>query len=248
MIAALYGIYLLLKKILKNELIPLIVILVLSFFTPGVRVVNDGVNIVRDAMLKDMIFGPDIPLFPMGMIVMKYKDKMLPKTKKGIIIHLASWLFVGGISFYALYGIQHFLIKQAGVRASDALTDIWYDGLGTKLAKLEKIYKVDSIPWLIFGLALSMVLLSIALLVRTGNPVTKFLRDHCYLITVLLFSRHVFFEAGRWNMDFWTNTLGMTENMLIIVPFIYFVLSVVLAFLIRRFIFLAKNVPAKHKI
>lgn len=245
MIAVLYGIYLLMKKLLKNELIPLILILVLSFFAPEVRVIRDGVDTVHDAMLRRMIFGPDIPLFPIGMIVMKYKDKILPKTVKGKIIHLASWVCAGGLSFYALYGLQHFLIRQAGLNASDVLDDVWYDGLGTKLAKLEKIYKADSIPWLIFGLSLSMLLLGIALLVRTGNPVTKFLRDHCYLITVLLFSRHVFFETGVWNMDLWTKTFKMTENRLMIVPFIYFALSVVLAFLIKRFI-PEKITPKKH--
>ena len=246
MIAILYGIYLLLKKLLKNELIPLIVILVLSFFAPDIRVINDGVDIVHTGMIKWMLFGPGIPLFPMGMLVMKYKDKILPKTKKGIIIHLASWLCIGGISFYSLSGLQFFLIKQAGLYPSDALTDVWYDGLGAKLNKLEKIYKVDSIPWLIFGLALSMLVLGLALLFRTGNPVTKFIRKHCYLITVLLFTRHVFFETSGWDMDIWTKTFGMPEEMRIILPFIFFALSVVLAFLIKRFI-LDKAAAGKNK-
>ena len=235
MIAVLYGIYLLLKKLLHNELIPLILILILSFLAPSVRVIRDGVDIVHDGMFRIMLFGPDIPLFPMGMIVMKYKDKILPKTTKGIIIHLASWLCIGGISFYALSGLQFFLIKQAGLSSSDALTDIWYDGLGAKLSKLEKIYKVESIPWLIFGLALSMLLLGLALLIRTGNPVTKFLRENGYLITVLLFSRHVFFETSRWDTALWTDVFGLPENLFIIVPFIYFALSVALAFLIKCF-------------
>ena len=236
MIAVLYGIYLLLKKLLHNELIPLVLILILSFFAPDIRVIRDGVNIGHDAMLRIMVFGPDIPLFPIGMLVMKYKDKIMPKTKKGIILHLVMWLCVGGISFYSLYGLQFFLIKQAGLSPTDALTDDWYDGLGAKLSKLEEIYKVDSIPWLIFCLAVSMLILIITLLVRTGNPVTKFFREHCYLISVLLFSRHVFFETGNHKMDLWTDTLGLPENLLIIVPFIYFALSVVLAFLINRFI------------
>lgn len=236
MIAVLYGIYLLLKKLLKNELIPLILILILSFFAPDVRVIKDGMDIVHDGMFRYMIFGPGIPLFPLGMIVMKYKDKILPKTKTGIIIHLASWFCVGGLSFYALSYLQFFLIKQAGLKPSDALTDEWYDGLGAKLNTLEKIYKADSIPWLIFGLALSMLILGLALLIRTGNPVTKFIREHCYIITVLLFSRHIFFETSGWNMNLWTKVFGLPEDLRIIVPFIYFALSVAAAFLIRRFI------------
>lgn len=236
MIAVLYGIYLLLKKLMRNELIPLILILIFSFFAPSVRVVYDGVSITHDGMFKWLIFGPDIPLFPLGMIVMKYKDKILPKTKKGIVIHLASWLCVGGASFYALHGLQFFLIKQAGLKPSDATTDVWYEGLGAKLAKLEKIYKADSIPWLIFGMALSMLLLGVVLIIRTGNPVTKFIREHCFLITVLLFSRHVFFETSGWDIDLWTETFKMPENLLIIVPFIYFAVSVVLAYLIKHFV------------
>ncbi len=236
MITVLYGIYLLLKKILHNELIPLILILIVSFFAPDIRVIRDGLNVAHDGMLRIMTFGPDIPLFPLGMIVMKYKDKLLPKTKKGILIHIASWFCAGGISFYALSGLQFFLIRQAGLKPSDALTDVWYDGLGGKLLKLEKIYRLNCIPWLIFGLALSMLLIGISLLIRTGNPVTKFLREHCCLITVLLFSRHVFFETSLWEKALWTDVFKIPENMFIIVPFIYFVLSVVLAFLIKRLI------------
>ena len=236
MIAVLYGIYLLLKKILHNELIPLILILIISFFTPDIRVIRDGLNVAHDGMFRIMAFGPDIPLFPLGMIVMKHKDKLLPKTKKGILIHIASWFCAGGISFYALSGLQFFLIRQAGLKPSDALTDVWYDGLGGKLLKLEKIYRLNCIPWLIFGLALSMLLLCVSLLIRTGNPVTKFLREHCCLITVLLFSRHVFFETSLWDKALWTDVFKTPENMFIIVPFIYFVLSVVLAFLIKRLI------------
>ena len=236
MIAVLYGIYLMLKKLLKNELIPLILILILSFFAPTVRVVYDGVSITQAGMFKWMIFGPDIPLFPIGMMVMKYKDRILPKTKKGIIILLASWTCAGGISFYSLSWLQFFLIKQAGLNASDALDDVWYEGLGAKLAKLEKIYKVECIPWLIFGLALSMLLLGLVLLIRTGNPVTKFIREHCYLISVLLFSRHVFFETSGWDAKLWTETFKMSRDLLIIVPFIYFALSVALAVLIKRII------------
>ena len=236
MIAVLYGIYLLLKKLLGNELIPLVVILILSFFAPDVRVLRDGLNVAHDGMFRLMIFGPCVPLFPVGMLVMRHKDKILPKTKKGIVIHLASWLCVGGLSFYALRGLQFFLIKQAGLKPSDATTDVWYDGLGGKLARLENIYKLDGIPWLIFGLALSMLILGIALLVRTGNPLTKFLREHCYLITVLLFSRHVFFEAGVWDHHVWNEILGVPESMLVIIPFFYFALSVALAFLIKRFV------------
>ena len=240
MIAILYGIYLLLKKLLKNELIPLILILILSFFAPSIRVINDGVW--HDPVLRIgyWIFGPDIPLFPIGMIVMKYKDKILPKTKKGIIIHLASWLCAGGLSFYALSWLQFFLIKQAGLYPSDALTDVWYEGLDEKLEKLDKIYEMDSIPWLIFGLAVSMILLGLVLLIRTGNPLTKFFREHCYLITVFLFSRHVFFETSGYYMNLWTKTFGLPENWFIVVPFICFAVSVILAFLVKRFILISQ--------
>ncbi len=240
MIAILYGIYLLLKKLLKNELIPLILILILSFFAPSIRVINDGVW--HDPVLRIgyWIFGPDIPLFPIGMIVMKYKDKILPKTEKGIIIHLASWLCAGGLSFYALSWLQFFLIKQAGLYPSDALTDVWYEGLDEKLEKLDKIYEMDSIPWLIFGLAVSMILLGLVLLIRTGNPLTKFFREHCYLITVFLFSRHVFFETSGYYMNLWTKTFGLPENWFIVVPFICFAVSVILAFLVKRFILISQ--------
>ena len=63
-----------------------------------------------------------------------------------------------------------------------------------------------------------------------------FFRKHCYLITVLLFFRHLYFELSGHNFKFWTDILKLPKNMLIAVPFIYFGLSVVLAYLIKRFI------------
>ena len=234
MIAILYGIYVLLKKLMRNEIIPLIVILVLSFFAPFVNVVHDGLK-YSEPVIRYLHFGPDIPLFPIGMIVMKYKDKLLPKTRKGTRIYLFSWLFAGGLAFWILFEIQYFLSKLAGVplSASQSCDPHRYN---EDMKILRPIYNTACVPWLILGLALSMAILSMTLLMRTGNPVTAFLRKHGYLITVLLFSRHVYFTISGHNTVFWTELLKLPENLFIIVPVFYFALAVLLAYLINRFI------------
>lgn len=234
MIAVLYGIYVLLKKVMRNEVIPLIVILVLSFFAPCVFVVHDGLK-ASEPVLRYLHFGPDIPLFPIGMIVMKFKDKLLPKTKKGTLIYLFSWLFAGGLAYWLLFEIQYFLARRAGVllSAADSCDPQAY---AEAMKSLRPIYKTACVPWLIIGLALSMAILALTLLFRTGNPVTAFLRKHCYLITVLLFSRHVFFAISDHERKFWTELLKLPENLFIIVPVFYFALAVLLAYLIRRFV------------
>ena len=234
MIAVLYGIYVLLKKLTRNEIIPLIVILILSFFAPCVYVVNDGLK-SYEPVIKYLYFGPDIPLFPIGMIVMKYKDKLLPKTKKGTLIYLFSWLFAGGLAFWFMFEIQYILAERAGVYLSDAHS-CFADKYAESMKYLRPIYKTACVPWLIIGLALSMIILSLSLLIRTGNPVTKFIREHIYLITVMLFSRHVFFEISGHNRKFWTDLLKLPDNLFIIVPILYFALAVVLAYLIKRFV------------
>lgn len=232
MIAVLYGIYVLLKKVMRNEVIPLIVILVLSFFAPCVFVVHDGMK-ASEPVLRYLNFGPDIPLFPIGMIVMKFKDKLLPKTKKGTLIYLASWLFAGGLAYWILFEVQYFLARRAGVYLS-AAHSCDADAYAKAMEILRPIYKTACVPWLIIGLALSMAILALTLLFRTGNPVTKFCREHVYLITVLLFSRHVFFAISGHERKFWTELLKLPENLLIIVPVFYFALAVFLAYLIRR--------------
>ena len=235
MIAVLYGIYLILKKLMHNEIVPLIVIFILSFFVPCVRVVHDGM-LISEPEIGYLYFGPDIPLFPVGMIVMKYKDKLLPKTKKGALIQVFSWLFTGAAAFSSLFGIQYFLSKLTGVPLSAAQSCFYDEIYRENMRVLERIYKTACVPWLILGLALSMMILVLTLLIRTGNPVTKFFREHVFLITVLLFSRHIFFEISGYDRKFWTELLKMPENLFIIVPVIYFGISVALAYLIKRFV------------
>ena len=238
MITLLYGIYRALRKITGKELFALIVILVLSFFPPFVRIINDGM-MRRGPELRYLLLGPGIPLFPLGMLVMKYKDKLLPKTKKGALIYLVSWLTVGAVSFYALDGIQKLLLNQAGLRISDGYTCMPDEDFGRKTAMLEKIYKAECIPWLIFALSLCMLILLAMSYFRTGNPVTRFCRKNCYLITVLLFSRHIVYCISGDRMRFWTNTVGLRNSLLVLVPFFYFFVFAVLAAIINRILKLA---------
>ena len=233
MIALLYGIYRALRKITGKELFALIVILVLSFFPPFVRIVNDGM-MRRGPELRYLLLGPGIPLFPLGMLVMKYKDKLLPKTKKGALIYFASWFVVGGVSFYSLHGIQKLLLDMAGLHISDGYYCMPDEDFGRKTAMLEKIYKTECIPWLIFALALCMLILLAVSYFRTGNPVTRFCRKNCYLITVLLFSRHIVYCISGDRMRFWTNTIGLPNRLLVLVPFFYFFVFAVLAVIVRQ--------------
>lgn len=235
MTAFLYGIYLLLKKLLKNEIVPLIVILLLSFLSPYVHVLNDGIS-AAEPKIGHLLFGPDIPLFPIGMMVMKYKDKLLPKTKKGTRIHIVSWSVSAVISFLSVFGIEILLANQAGIHFSNAYSCFVTPEYLDCVRKLDKIFKFECIPWLFLGFTLSMLILVLALHISTGNPVTKFIREHCYLVTVFMFSRHIFFEVSGYDDNFWTKVLKIPEAWTIIVPIIYFAGSVVLAVLIKRFV------------
>ena len=167
---------------------------------------------------------------------MKYKDKLLPKTKKGTLINIASWAVAAAFSFISLFGIEILLAIRAGVSFSQAYSCFDTPEFREAVRILNNIYKFDCIPWLLLGFALSMLILNAALLVSTGNPVTKFLRKHCYLITLFMFSRHIFFEVSGYNDDFWTEILKMPKAWTIAVPIIYFAVSVILAVLIRNFI------------
>lgn len=235
MIALLYGIYLLLKKILKNEIVPLIVILALSFFAPFIRIVNDGMNL-QGPELRYLQFGPDVPLFPIGMIVMKFRDRLLPKTNKGALLHIISWILIGGLSFYSLSAFQKLLLNRAGLHISDGYTCMPDEDFNKNVATLEKIYKLECIPWLVFGFALSMLLLVIVSFARTGNSVTRFCRANCYLISVLLFSMHLFRMLYGKPLKFWTDVAGLKNKQLVIVPFIHFALFMAFAHLINLII------------
>lgn len=244
MIALLYSIYVLLKKLLKNETVPLIVILALSFLAPLVHVRGDGM-LAAEPKIGHLLFGPDIPLFPIGMLVMKFKDKLLPRSKKAALKHISLWTSVSAISFCLIFGLQSLIVKLAGVRFSEAYSCFDTPEFRAKYSMLEKIYPVSSIPWLTLGFAMSMLLLALALLIGTGNPITRFSRCHCWIVTVLLFSRHIFFEVSGYERRFWTELLNMPDDWFVAVPVFYFVLSLVLAFLIKRFILdRGRNKPA----
>ena len=233
MIALLYGIYLLLKKLTGKEITALIVILILSFFPPLIRIVNDGM-MRRGPELRYMLLGPGIPLFPIGMLVMKYKDRILPKTKKGAVVYFSSWLIAGGVSFYALHGLQKLLLALTGLHISDGYTCMPDENFGRITATLESIYKTECIPWLIFGLSLCMLIFAASRYIRTGNPVTRFFRENCYLITVLLFSRHIFFCFSAKGMRFWTKNVQIPEKWIVLIPLGYFLIATLLASGIRQ--------------
>ena len=168
------------------------------------------------------------------MLAMKFKDNILPKTGKGFLTHIVSWVMLGGISFYSLSALQRFLLNRAGLRISDGYSCMPDENFGRTVATLEKIYRLECIPWLVFGFALSMFLFVMISFVRTGNPVTEFCRKNCYLISVLLFSRHIFMVINMKDMSFWTGTVGLKDSLTVIVPFIYFVLFVVLSCLVNK--------------
>ena len=244
MIAMLYGIYVLLKKLCKNEIVPILVILLLSFLSPYVHILNDGMHYTQP-QISHMLFGPDIPLFPMGMLVMKYSDKILPRTKKGTLKHISLWAALSGASFCSLFGLLSLVASMAGVHFSDALSCFDTPEYRAKMRILREVYKVSCIPWLALGFCVSMLILSVALFAGSGNRVTRFFRDHACIVTVLLFSRHIFFEVSGHNHDFWSKLLKIPDKWLIAMPVFYFVLSLVLAFLIKRFILdRGRNKPA----
>lgn len=189
MIVILYLVYKILKTILRCEILPLIIVLILSFFSPeywnsrGVRVPD----------LTCFIWGANIPLFPIGMLVMKYKDKFLPKSLKWTVIWSVAWTGLGAASFYTLMNLQSFFIKQSGISVPgggcgvDVEPYTYFDT--DKL--IVRVSRATAIPWLILGLSIVMLLLLISLRIKTGNKFTLFLRKHIEIVLILSLCQYI---------------------------------------------------------
>ncbi len=179
MIVILYLIYKVLKMVLRNELIPLIIILILSFFPSEYELMQGA----KEYDLLKLVWGANIPLFPVGMLVMKYKDKLLPKAYKQTIIWSIVWTVSGAASLMILLshkgpgisGAREFCLTDSEITVYSSSDDILINRISVAMA----------IPWLILGLAIVMLFLNIALRIKTGNKFTLFLRKHLFIVLIL---------------------------------------------------------------
>lgn len=191
MVVILYLVYKILKLILQSEAAALVVILVLSCFPSEYQLMQG----VQDPNLLYFVLGANIPLFPVGMIVMKYKDKLLPKSLKRTVIWAAVWTGLGTASFITLAKMQSFCIEKFGVYIPRVGCVI--DGVtGAQLDKAHrfiiKVSRFTAIPWLILGLSIVMLFLLAAIRIGTGNKFTVFIRKHIFIILILNWCQYIF--------------------------------------------------------
>ena len=117
------------------------------------------------------------------MLVMKYKDKLLPKSYKQTIIWSIVWTVSGAASLMILLshkgpgisGAREFCLTDSEITVYSSSDDILINRISVAMA----------IPWLILGLAIVMLLLNIALRIKTGNKFTLFLSKHIFIVLIL---------------------------------------------------------------
>ncbi|MBO4636257.1 MAG: hypothetical protein J5685_03840 [Clostridiales bacterium] len=240
-VVSLYILYLVLRKIFKTDTVPLFVILVLSFF-PSCLYWGNGIT-DRSVYLKEFVFGANIPLFPIGMIVMRFGKKILPGSKKSSAVHLAVWTTLGTLSFASVFKLQTVLMKIWGY-SLPSHSGCYIDPVTAGRISDYQFYflkagRMTAVPWLIFGLSISMIFLILALWIGTGNRVTAFLRKHAFPILVLHLSKNTLF-AYKFKCadpldDLLTGSISY-KDIRILAPVLWLVLYVIIAYLITRFI------------
>lgn len=224
MIVLLSLIYKVLKMVLRNELIPLIIILILSFFPSEYELMQGA----KEYDLLNLVWGANIPLFPVGMLVMKYKDKLLPKSLKKTIIWSIVWIVTGAASLIILLGhkdpgisdVREACLTDSEITVYSSSDDIL----------INRISRAMAIPWLILGLAIVMLLLYIALRIKTGNKFTLFLRKHIFIVLILHLCNYIRYYSFFTDCVKALLSKVKIENSLIISVvwmFIYFGIAVV---------------------
>lgn len=236
--AILYTVYTILRKILKNDTVSMIIILILSLFHPTLELgplvhYFPGVSILE--------WGANAPLFPIGMLVMKHKDKLIPKGKRSSVIYSIICSFTAMLSVVVIIKLVPWAISIAGISAPRSNgCDIDMYASGRYEAFIERVARYQCITCLVLGLSICMLLVLAASRLRTGNKVTGFIREYSTDIVVFHFCLYLIFIRR--------NILSVLEKFtfkypavewyvwLIAMMFILIVVSAVLAVILRKLI------------
>jgi len=197
--AILYTVYIILRKILRNDLIPLIIILILSLFHPTVTLFAFKYYKPYVSILK---WGANAPLFPIGMLVMKHKDKLIPKGKRSTVIYTIVCSFMAVLSLVVLFNLVQWAIRIARVPAPHS-SGCFLDGYGEAryTAFIERVSGYQCITYLVLGLSLSMLLVFAASRIRMGNKLTGLITEYSSEILIFHFCLYFFFIYTRMDTD-----------------------------------------------
>lgn len=186
--AILYTVYKILRKILKNDTVSIVIVLILSLFHPTLELGQyfPGVSILE--------WGANAPLFPIGMLVMKHKDKLIPKGKRSAVIYSIVCSFMTVLSVVVLLRLVPWAIRIAGISAPRSNgCDIDMYASGRYGAFIERVARYQCITYLVLGLSICMLLVLAASRIRTGNKVSGFIREYSADIVVFHFCLYLIF-------------------------------------------------------
>ncbi|SMC44180.1 hypothetical protein SAMN06296952_1159 [Oscillospiraceae bacterium] len=236
--AILYMVYTILRKLLKNDTVPIVIVLILSLFHPTLELGPLAHSYPSVSILE---WGANAPLFPIGMLVMKYKDKLIPKGKRSAVIYSIVCSFMTVLSLVVLFNLVQWAIRIARVPAPHS-SGCFLDGYGEGryTAFIWRVARYQCITYLVLGLSICMLLVLVASRIRTGNKVTRFIREYSSEIVIFHFCLYLIFIRR--------NILSVLEKLtfkypavewyvwLIALMLILIIVSAVLAVILRKLI------------
>lgn len=185
--AILVAVYILLKKILRSELIPILVVLVLSCFPPAIYATRG----ITNPQLYYLYLGTNMPLLPLGILVGKYRSILIPKKRSLRILYVSVWSALAVLSYATLWLLQPVVLAVNGMqyRYSTSFCATPAVPNNQRINNfLEPYTKAQCITWLLFGLSVVMLLLIFATMINTDNRLTSFFREHIPEILILSYS------------------------------------------------------------
>ena len=188
--AILVAVYILLKKILRSELIPILVVLVLSCFPPAIYATRG----ITNPQLYYLYLGTNMPLLPLGILVGKYRSILIPKKRSLRILYVSIWSALAVLSYATLWLLQPVVLAMNGMqyRYSTSFCATPAVPNNQRINNfLEPYTKAQCITWLVFGLSVVMLLLIFATMFNTDNRLTLFFREH--IPEILMLSYSIFF-------------------------------------------------------
>ena len=188
--AILVAVYILLKKILRAELIPILVVLVLSCFPPAIYATRG----ITNPQLYYLYLGTNMPLLPLGIMAGKYRSILIPKKRSLRILYVSVWSALAVLSYATLWLLQPVVLAMNGMqyRYSTSFCATPVVSNNQRISNfLEPYTKAQCITWLLFGLSVVMLLLIFATMFNTDNRLTSFFREH--IPEILMLSYSIFF-------------------------------------------------------